>query len=373
MSKSSTLFIGMDVHKETIDVAIGTNRINGKIRHYGQISNRIDAIDKLVAKLKREASTLKFVYEAGPTGFGLYRHLTRKGHQCAVVAPSLIPKKPGDRIKTDRRDAMRLVQLHRAGDLTPVHVPQVDDEAIRDLSRAREDAMLQQRAARQRLKSFLLRHAIRYEGTANWNERHLRWLTKVILPTPAQQVTFQEYVNTVTECTHRLERMERLLKEHVKQWYYAPVVDALQAMRGMRFINAVTVVAELGDLRRFDTPRQLMCFLGLVPSQHSSGERTRLGPITKSGNTHARRNLIEAAWAYRHKAKVSREIQLRQEHLPIAVRDIAWKAQLRLCTRYRRLTARGKSKNVVVVAIARELVAFMWDIAHQVHLKPVRK
>ena len=373
MSKSSILFVGMDVHKETIDVALATNRINGKVRHYGQISNRIDAIDKLVAKLKREATTLKFVYEAGPCGFGLYRHLTRKGHQCDVIAPSLIPKKPGDRIKTDRRDALRLAQLYRAGDLTPVYIPKVDDEAIRDLSRAREDAMLQQRAARQRLKSFLLRHGIRYEGSANWNERHLRWLTEVIMPTPAQQIAFQEYVNTVTESTHRLERLVRMLKEQVADWHYAPVVNALQAMRGMRFVNSVTLIAELGDLRRFDNPRQLMCFLGLVPSQHSSGEHSKFGPITKSGNCHARRTLVEAAWAYRYKAKVSREIQIRQEHLPLKVREIAWKAQVRLCARYRKLVARGKNKNVVVVAIARELVAFMWDIAHHVHLKPTQK
>lgn len=372
MSKSSTLFIGMDVHKETIDIAIATNRLNGKVRHYGQIQNRIDAIDKLVAKLKREAKTLKFVYEAGPCGFGLYRHLMRKQHQCDVVAPSLIPKKPGDRVKTDRRDAIRLAQLYRAGDLTPVYVPDIDDEAIRDLSRAREDAMLDQKAARQRLKSFLLRHGIRYQGTANWNEAHLRWLTEVIMPTPAQQIVFQEYVNTVTERSRRVVSLEQMLKEQVQGWHFAPVVNALQALRGMRFINAVTLVAELGDLTRFDNPRQLMCFLGLVPSQYSSGDRVKLGPITKSGNRHARRNLIEAAWAYRYKAKVSREIQIRQEQLPMKIRDIAWKAQLRLCTRYRKLVARGKNKNVVVVAIARELVAFMWDIAHHVPLKSGR-
>jgi transposase len=267
---------------------------------------------------------------------------------------------------------MRLAQLYRAGDLTPVHVPAVDDEAIRDLSRAREDAMLDQKAARQRLKSFLLRQGMRYEGRANWNEAHLRWLGELILPTPAQQIVFQEYVNTITERTQRVGRLERMLAAQVKDWYFAPVVQALQAMRGVRFINAVTLIAELGDLTRFDNPRQLMCFLGLVPAQYSSGDHTRLGPITKSGNRHARRNLIEAAWAYRYQAKVSREIQIRQENLPLSIREIAWKAQLRLCARYRKLVARGKNKNIVVVAIARELVAFMWDIAQHVHLKPLR-
>jgi len=369
MSKSSTLFIGLDVHKASIDVAIATNRINGQVRHFGQIPNRIDTINKLVSRLKREATVLKFVYEAGPCGFGLYRHLTRKGHLCDVIAPSKIPRMPGDRIKTDRRDAMKLAQQYRAGDLTPIYIPNVEDEAIRDLSRAREDAMLEQKAARQRLKSFLLRLDIRYEGTANWNEAHLRWLAELVLPTPAQQVVFQEYVNTVTECTHRHERLVRMLKEHVNNWHYLPLVHALQAMRGIRFINAVTLVSELGDLSRFDTPRQVMCFLGLVPSQYSSGDRVRLGGITKVGNGHARRNLVEAAWAYRFKAKVSRELQQRQEHLPLKIRDIAWRAQVRLCARYRALMARGKNKNVVVVAIARELAAYIWDIAQQVHLK----
>jgi len=370
MSKSSTIFVGLDVHKVSIDVAIATNRVNGQVRHYGQIPNQIDAINKLVSRLKREAGSLKFVYEAGPCGFGLYRHLTRKGHSCAVIAPSMVPKRPGDRIKTDRRDAMRLAQQHRAGDLTVVHVPDVADEAIRDLSRGREDAMLELKAARQRLKSFLLRHDIRYQGTANWNEAHLRWLAELVMPTATQQVVFQEYINTVTECSQRHERLVMMLQKHIEDWHYLPLVNALQSMRGMRFINAVTLVAELGDLTRFDTPRQVMCYLGLVPSQHSSGERVRMGGITKVGNSHARRNLVEAAWAYRFKAKVSREIQIRQEHLPIKIRDIAWKAQVRLCARYRALIARGKNKNIVVIAIARELAAYIWDIAQQVHLKP---
>jgi transposase len=282
------------------------------------------------------------------------------------VAPSLIPKKAGDRVKTDRRDAVQLARLMRSGDLTPVYVPQVADEAIRDLSRAREDALRDLKTAKFRLKAFLLRQDIRYTGQANWSPAHLRWLAEVVCPTPAQQIVFQEYVRAVTEHTERLQRLEQELHEQVKTWRLAPVVEALQALRGVQFTVAVTIVAELGDLTRFDTPRQLMSYLGLTPSEYSSGERRRQGGITKAGNTHARRALVEGAWAYRYPAKVSRHLQLRLENLPQGLQDISWKAQVRLCKRYRQLSARGKHANQVVVAIARELAAFMWAIAQQV-------
>jgi transposase len=289
---------------------------------------------------------------------------------CWVVAPSLIPKKAGDRVKTDRRDAVQLVRLMRSGDLTRVYVPSVEDEAIRDLSRAREDAMQDLKAAKFRLKAFLLRHDIRYTGRATWSPAHLRWLSEVVCPTPAQQMVFQEYVRAVSEHTERLQRFEQELHEQVKVWRLSPVVEALQALRGIQFIVAVTTVAELGDLSRFDNPSQLMKFLGLIPSEYSSAEKRRQGSITKAGNTHARRALVEGAWAYRYSAKVSRHLQLRLEKQPKIIQDISWKAQVRLCKRYRRLIARGKHANQVVVAIARELVGFMWAIAKEVPVTP---
>jgi transposase len=298
----------------------------------------------------------------------LYRYLTGKGFPCWVVAPSLIPKKAGDRVKTDRRDAAQLARLMRSGDLTPVYVPEVEDEAIRDLSRAREDAIGDLKAAKYRLKAFLLRQDIRYEGKASWGPAHLRWLAEVVCPTATQQIVFQEYVRAVNEDHERLERIETELRGKAKDWRFYPMVEALQALRGVQFTVALSTVAELGDLSRFDSPRQLMSYLGLTPSEYSTGQTRRLGGITKSGNAHARRTIIEGAWAYRYNAKVSRHMQQRQESLPEAIRDIAWKAQVRLCKRYRRLVAKGKNPNVVVVAIARELAAFMWAIARQVPL-----
>jgi transposase len=286
------------------------------------------------------------------------------------VAPSLIPKKAGDRVKTDRRDAVQLARLMRSGDLTPVYVPTVDDEAIRDLTRAREDAINDLKAAKFRLNAFLLRHDIRYTGRATWSPAHLRWLSEVVCPTPAQHIVFQAYVRAVTEHTQRLQRLEQELHEQVKAWRLNPVVEALQALRGVQFTVAVTMVAELGDLTRFDNPRQLMKFLGLIPSEYSTGERRRQGSITKAGHSHARRVLVEGAWAYRYPAKVSRHVQLRLEQHPKAIQDISWKAQVRLCKRYRRLMARGKHANQVVVAIARELIGFMWAIAQQVPVPP---
>jgi transposase len=287
-----------------------------------------------------------------------------------VVAPSLRPKKAGDRVTTDRRDAVQLARLMRSGDLTPVYVPTVDDEAIRDLTRAREDVINDLNAATFRLKAFLLRHDMRYTGRATWSPAHLRWLSEVVCPTPAQPIVFQDYVRAVTEHTERLQRLEQALHEQVKTWHLHPVVEALQALRGVQFTVAVTMVAARGDLTRFDNPRQLMQFLGLIPSEYSTGERRRQGSITKAGNSHACRVLVEGAWAYRYPAQVSRHVQLRREQHPNAIQDISWKAQVRLCKRYRRLIARGKHANQVVVAIARELMGFMWAIAKQVPLTP---
>jgi transposase len=334
----------------------------------GTVGTRQCALDTLMRQLHSKAKHLIFVYEAGPCGYWLYRYLTKTGHDCWVVAPSLIPKKAGDRLKTDRRDARQLARLMRSGDLTPVYVPQVDDEAIRDLSRAREDSLRDLKAAKYRLNAFLLRQDIRSTGQANWSPAHLRWLAEVVCPTPAPQIVFQEYVRAVPEHTERLQRLEQELQERVKTWRLAPGVEALQALRGVPFTVAVTTVAELGDLTRFTNPKQLMSDLGLTPSEYSRGQRRSQGGITKTGNSHARRALVAGAWASRYSAKGSRHLQRRLEQRPKPIQDLSWKAQVRLGTRYRQLMARGKHANQVVVAIARELVAFMWAIAREIPL-----
>jgi transposase len=355
----------LEVHKESLAVAYVAEEREAEVVFLGTSGTRQCDIDKLIRKLQAKGKRLHLVYEAGPCGYWLYRYLTKKGLECWVVAPSQIPKKAGDRVKTDRRDAVQLARLLRSGDLTPVYVPAVEDEAIRDVVRAREDALKDLKAAKVRLKAFLLRQDIRYEGRATWGPAQLRWLANVVCPTPAQQLVFQEYVRAVSEQTERLQRVEAELPALGQSWRWAPVVEAIQALRGVQFIAAVTLIAELGDLSRFENPRQLRSYLGLVPSEHTSGERRRQGSITKTGNSHARRVLVEGAWAYRYPAKVSRHLQLRLEKVPTAIQDISWKAQVRLCKRYRRLVARGKQVNQVVVAIAREMAAFVWAVARE--------
>jgi transposase len=366
MAEGNTLFIGLDVHKETIAVAHVAEEREAEVGSLGTIGTRQCDIDKLIRKLQAKGKRLHLAYEAGPCGYWLYRYLTKKNLTCWVVAPSQIPKKAGDRVKTDRRDARQLTRLLRSGDLTPLYVPVIEDEAIRALVRAREDALKDSKAAKVRLKAVLLRQDIRYAGRATWGAAQLRWLADVVCPTPAQQIVFQEYVRAVSEHTERLQRLEAELQVLVQTWRWLPVVEAIQALRGVQFTAAVTLIAELGDLTRFANPRQLMSYLGLTPSEHSSGQRRRQGAITKTGNAHARRVLVEGAWAYRYPAKVSRHLQLRLEKVPKAIQDISWKAQVRLCKRYRRLIARGKNANQVVVAIAREMAAFVWAIAREV-------
>jgi transposase len=332
----------------------------------GTIGTRQGDLDKRIRKLHAKGKTLHVVYEAGPWGYWLSRSLTKKNLKCWVAAPSQIPKKAGARVKTARRAAVPLARRLRSGDLPPVYVPAMDDEALRDVVGAREDALKDLKAAKVRLKAFLLRQDLRSEGRAKWGPAPLRWLAKVVCPTPAQQIVFQEDVRAVSEQTERLPRLEAELQSQVQSWRGLPVVEAVQALRGVQFTVAVTLIAELGDLRRFDNPRQLRSYLGLIASEHPSGERRRQGAITKTGKSHARRALIEGAWAYRSPAKVSRHLPLRLEKLPQVIQDISWKAQVRLCKRYRRLRARGKHANQVVVAIAREMAACVWAIARTV-------
>jgi transposase len=356
-------YVGMDVHKATISVALAEGGRSGEVRQVGVFENRPEILTKLVARLGTRGRRLSFCYEAGPCGYGLHRLLTGCGHDCIVVAPSLIPVKAGDRVKTDRRDALMLAKLHRAGELTAIWVPDAAHEAMRDLVRARATAGRVLSKARQHLQGFLLRHERVYRGARAWTLAYRRWLTTVRFAHPAQQIVLQDYTHAVADAEARLARLTQQIAELLPSWSMAPVVTALQAMRGVALVVAVTVVAEVGDFRRFANARQLMAYLGLVPSEHSSGKSVRRGGITKAGNELARRVLIEGAWTYRMPARVSRKLYDRNDGLSPPIRDIAWKGQVRLCSRYRRLAAAGKPKVVVTTAIAREMVGFIWAIA----------
>jgi transposase len=364
--KKRITFVGLDTHKNSIEVALADDGRNTEVRLYGSIGGDLASLDKMIRKLQATGTELRFVYEAGPCGYQIYRHLRAQGLQCDVVAPSMVPKRSGDRIKTDRRDACNLARLYRAGELTAIYVPQEDDEAMRDLVRGRQDAVNAQRKVRQQLGGLLLRHGFRYPGKCAWTLAHRRWLAGVRMAHPAQQIMMQEYIHSVEECTQRVHRLTEQILQLMPDWRMRPLVGALQALRGVAPVVAATAVAEIGPMGRFERPRQLMAYLGLVPSESSSGGSVRRGAITKTGNGHARRALIEAAQAYRHPARISRVMRKRQEAVPEPIRQIAWKAQLRLCARFRKLTARGKSRNRVVTAIARELSGFMWAIAKQV-------
>jgi transposase len=358
-------YIGLDVHKASISVTVAEEGRNGEVRFIGAIPNTSLDVAKLARRLAKEGHRLEFCYEAGGCGYGIYRQLTELGHHCVVVAPSLIPRKSGDRIKTDRRDSQKLAILHRSGDLTAV--PDAVHEAMRDLVRARLDAVMQLMRARQQLLAFLLRHGRSYETGKNWTQRHRSWLAGQIFTQPVHQIVFQDYVEAVLTARDRRDQLVQRITALVPDWSMGPLVEALRALRGLDFISAATFVAAVGDLGRFDTPRQLMAYLGLVPSEQSSGERVVRGGITKTGNREARRMLVEAAWSYRYPARVAKDKAEIIVDLPKPVRDIAWKAQTRLCARYRRLTAGAKKKpTVVVAAIARELSGFVWAIGKEV-------
>jgi transposase len=355
------MFVGMDVHQKTIDVTVAEDGREGRVWHFGTIAGDLQSVDRAADKLLEHGRPLHFVYEAGPCGFVLYRHLAARGLDCAVVAPAQVPTKPSDRIKTDRRDAQKLACTHRAGQLRPIYVPAPADEAMRDLVRAREDSVERGRKARQQLNSFLLRHGRRYTRH-KWTAIHRRWLADLIFDLAAERIVFEESIAVVEDCDRRVERLTQQVENLLPEWRFLPVVEALQALRGFSLIVSVTVVAELGDLTRFG-PQNLMNFIGIVPSEYSSGERRRQGRITKCGNAHVRRVLCEAAWAYDNPPAISRHLLKRQENLPKEIRDVAWKAQLRLCARFRHLTAARKHRNKINTAVARELCGFAWKIA----------
>lgn len=358
-------YVGLDTHKETIVVSVADGD-GGAARDYGCVPNTPAALEKLVRRLSPEGEVLSFCYEAGPCGYGIYRQLRELGQECAVVAPSLTPRRAGDRVKTDRRDSGSLARLHRAGELTAVWVPDEAQEAIRDLTRAREDIKLLERQSRQRLNAFLLRHGRRYAGKSKWTQAYWRWLEGLKFSQPAQQIVLQEYIDSVRQLEHRVSALEDEMARALPGYSLARLVEALMALRGCRLVTAMTLVAELGDLSRFDSPLQLMAFLGLVPSESSSGPKRRQGGITKTGNRHARRLLVEAAWCYRFPARKSAALQRRAERTPEAVQAIAWKAQKRLCARFRQLDNRGLLRVKISTAVARELCGFIWAIACEV-------
>jgi len=358
-----TRFVGLDVHAESITVSV--IEPDGEIRSLGSIPNRAERVRRLVKKLG-PPSGLRVCYEAGPTGYVLYWQLTELGVHCDVVAPSLVPVKAGARVKTDRRDAEKLVRCYRAGDLTPVWVPDAAHEALRDLVRAREAAKTDQLRARHRLGKFLLRHGRRPpKDIRPWTAKYLEWVKREVqFDPPAQQAVLLDYLTEVDHARDRIQRLERSIDEAVKTSpeRMRSVIAALQALRGIAQVSAATIVAEVGELSRFPRPRQLMGYSGAVPSEHSSGAKTRRGAITKTGNSHLRRIVGEAAWAYRHRPAIGGALRKRQEGLSEEVKAIAWKAQHRLHGRYRRLVAKGKIHQQVVTAVARELLGFVWAI-----------
>jgi transposase len=359
---SKVRFVGLDVHKDSITIAVAD--------HDGLAPQVVATVPHefraLLKKLKKLGSNgqLRCCYEAGPTGFGLCRSLCAAGIECIVVAPSLIPKQAGDRVKTDPRDAVKLARFLRSGDLTAVHVPDEHTEAMRDLERAREDAKRAERTGRHQLSKFLLRHGLRYSGKS-WSQRYLDWVRTVHFEREPQQRVLASYLHAVEQATERVNQLTRDIAEMVESWSLKPLVKALQALRGVQLVSAVTIAAELGEMSRFARPSQLMAYLGLVPSEHSSGGTKKRGGITRTGNQHVRKTLVESAWSYRYRPSMSYEIRRRNEGVSPEVREIAWKAQQRLHRRYQRLLGRGKSKQQTVTALARELAGFVWAIGKQ--------
>ena len=361
---TNTLYLGLDVHKDSIVIALAEPGSKGEIRSFGTITNDMGRLEHALGRIRKAhpGAHLEVAYEAGPCGFGIARRLKQLKVSCLVAAPSLIPKQPGAPFKTDKRDARGLARLLRAGELTAVYIPESTDEAIRDLCRARTDAVDDHRRCRHRLKGFLLRHSFRYQGKANWSQPHMRYLRELVLPHPAMKTILEEYLQGIDAAHARVKRIEDSMLTLLQTWRLKPAVEALMAFRGFQLVAAMITVSELGDIHRFAHPRQLMTYLGLVPTESSSGPHQRQGGISRCGNSHQRWLLTECAEHYALPPKISKELSRRQEGQSEAIRALSWKAQNRLHTRFIKLLGRRLQRNKAKVAIARELCGFIWAL-----------
>jgi len=363
---NNTIFVGLDVHKDSITVAMAKSG-RQDVETVGVISNDSISVRRMVKRLEEKGRELSFCYEAGPCGYGLYRQIASMGHSCRVAASSLVPQRPGDKVKNDRRDARKLARHLRNGDLSPVWVPDEDNEALRDLSRARQSAKEDLHRNRQKLLKFLLRLGIRSpQRIRNWGSKHWQWLKALKLDNSIQQMILSEHIYAIEECDSRVSRFEKEIEAQGQDGPHQNTMAALQGLKGVALITSATIISEVGDLTRFKNPRQLMAYAGLVPSESSSGNSIKRGSITKSGNSHLRKVIVEAAWHYRHRPTLSIGLKKRQEELPEEIKQISWKAQHRLNLKFRRMTATGKPSQKAVVGVARELLGFVWAVGQAV-------